>query len=156
MARETAYLVDNSAFNRARKAVVAQRLEPLVDRGLVHTCPPIELEAGRALPASQYERMLETRRQALIPAMLPDDIWERAADIQATLAARAAHFAPSVVDLLIAACADYHGLTVLHYDSDFDTITAATGIATEWVAPPGLADGPDDGGHAQQANDEQH
>ena len=57
---------------------------------------------------------------------------------------QATHFAPSVVDLLIAASADHHGLTVLHYDADFDTITAATGISSEWVAEPGTADLPDE------------
>lgn len=143
LVRETEYLVDNSAYSRARKAVVGERLQPLISRGLVYTCAPIELEAGRALDAGAYEPTLERRRVALIPAMLPEDVWERATTIQAILAGQSTHFAPSVVDLLIAACADYNGLTVLHYDADFETISAATGIPSEWVAPRGSADGPD-------------
>jgi hypothetical protein len=31
-------------------------------------------------------------------------------------------------------------LTVLHYDSDFDLIAAATGQVCEWVVPAGSVD----------------
>ncbi len=41
---------------------------------------------------------------------------------------------------LIAATAERHGVTVLHYDGDFDLITAITGQPTTWVAPAGTAD----------------
>lgn len=42
-----------------------------------------------------------------------------------------------VPDLLIAAAAEARGLTVLHYDSDFDQIAAATGQSCEWVVAAG-------------------
>jgi predicted nucleic acid-binding protein len=42
------------------------------------------------------------------------------------LAKNAQHRGPSVPDLLIAAVAERHGLTLLHYDSDFDRIISAT------------------------------
>ncbi|WP_069601520.1 PIN domain-containing protein [Mycobacterium kyorinense] len=40
-------------------------------------------------------------------------------------------------DLIIAATAELHGATVLHYDADYDRIAAVTGQATEWVATKG-------------------
>lgn len=40
-------------------------------------------------------------------------------------------------DLLVAAAAEAAGVTVLHYDEDFDRIAAVTGQATEWSAPRG-------------------
>jgi predicted nucleic acid-binding protein len=43
-------------------------------------------------------------------------------------------------DLLVAAAAEDAGLMVLHYDSDFDLIAAATGQPTEWVVPAGSID----------------
>lgn len=46
----------------------------------------------------------------------------------------------SVADLVIAATAERHGVTVLHYDGDYDMIAAVTGQPTEWVVPPGTAD----------------
>lgn len=43
-------------------------------------------------------------------------------------------------DLLIAAAAESLGLTVLHYDADFDRIAAVTGQPCEWVVPAGSVD----------------
>jgi predicted nucleic acid-binding protein len=43
-------------------------------------------------------------------------------------------------DLLVAAAAEAGGLTVLHYDADFDLIAAATGQSCEWVVPAGSVD----------------
>jgi predicted nucleic acid-binding protein len=40
-------------------------------------------------------------------------------------------------DLVIAATAELHGATVLHYNSDYDRIAAVTGQPTEWVAQRG-------------------
>ncbi len=45
-----------------------------------------------------------------------------------------------VSDLLIAAAAEARGLTVLHYDADFDRIASVTGQSCEWVAPAGSVD----------------
>jgi predicted nucleic acid-binding protein len=45
-----------------------------------------------------------------------------------------------VPDLLIAAAAEARGLIVLHYDNDFDQITAVTGQTCEWVVPAGSVD----------------
>ena len=45
-----------------------------------------------------------------------------------------------VSDLLIAAAAEANGLTVLHYDADFDRISAVTGQRCEWVVPAGSID----------------
>lgn len=43
-------------------------------------------------------------------------------------------------DLLIAATAERHDVTVLHYDADFDLIAEVTGQLTRWVVPRGSAD----------------
>jgi predicted nucleic acid-binding protein len=42
-----------------------------------------------------------------------------------------------VVDLLVAATAESHGLALLHYDRDFDRVGDVTGQATQWLAEPG-------------------
>jgi predicted nucleic acid-binding protein len=42
-----------------------------------------------------------------------------------------------VIDLLTAAVAEYHGATVLHYDADFEHISAATRQPHTWVVPRG-------------------
>jgi predicted nucleic acid-binding protein len=40
-------------------------------------------------------------------------------------------------DLLVAAVAERHALTLLHYDADFDTIAEITGQDARWVVPRG-------------------
>ena len=42
-----------------------------------------------------------------------------------------------VPDLFIAACAERHRLTIVHYDQDFETIAGVTGQPARWVAPRG-------------------
>jgi predicted nucleic acid-binding protein len=63
--------------------------------------------------------------------------FERAADVLELLARRGRHRSAGLPDLLQAAVAERHGVTLLHYDADFDFIGAATGQAVEWVVPRG-------------------
>ena len=58
----------------------------------------------------------------------------RAIEVQALLADRGRHRAPSVPDLIVAATAELAGLTVLHLDKDFDLIAEITGQPTERLA----------------------
>jgi hypothetical protein len=57
-------------------------------------------------------------------------------DVQGELSKTGRHRVP-IPDLLIAAAAEAGGLTVLHYDSDYDTIAEVTGQSVEWVVPRG-------------------
>ena len=58
-------------------------------------------------------------------------IEDRAVELQALLAERGLHRAPSIPDLLVAATAELAGLTVLHVDKDFDVIADVTGQPVE-------------------------
>ncbi len=62
---------------------------------------------------------------------------QRALEVQAALAERSQHRAVPLPDLLIAACAERAGLTVLHYDADFERIAKVTGQPTRWIVPRG-------------------
>ncbi|MFJ8621674.1 PIN domain nuclease [Kitasatospora sp. NPDC093550] len=70
----------------------------------------------------------------------PDEVWDRAIEVQALLTAGGNRRALPVPDLVIAATAERHAVTVLHYDGDYDMIAAVTGQPTRWVVPPGTAD----------------
>ncbi len=61
-------------------------------------------------------------------------IEDRAVEVQAVLAARGQHRAPSIPDLLIAATAELAELTVLHLDKDFELIEEITGQSIERLA----------------------
>ncbi len=53
------------------------------------------------------------------------------------LADRGQHRAPSIPDLLIAATGELVGLTVLHFDKDFDVISEVTGQPTHRLSVAG-------------------
>lgn len=63
-------------------------------------------------------------------------IFQRAIEVQGELARLGQHRLP-IPDLIVAAAAEAAGLTVLHYDADFDRIAAITGQPVEWVVPRG-------------------
>jgi predicted nucleic acid-binding protein len=65
---------------------------------------------------------------------------ERALDVQALLANRGQHRALSLVDALVAAVAEARALTVLHYDADFELVSAITGQPHRWVVQRGTVD----------------
>jgi predicted nucleic acid-binding protein len=58
-------------------------------------------------------------------------IEDRAVEVLGLLADRGQHRAPSIPDLIIAATAEFSGLTVLHLDKDFDVIADITGQPLE-------------------------
>ena len=77
-------------------------------------------------------------------AALPDcpigkEQWSRALWVYERLSGQRGAHQRSVKhpDLLIAAAAEAAGVTLLHYDEDYERIAAITGQPTRWLAPPG-------------------
>jgi predicted nucleic acid-binding protein len=62
---------------------------------------------------------------------------DRALAVHRQLAATSQHRHFRLPDLIIAATAELHGATVLHYDADYDRIADVTNQPTEWVATRG-------------------
>jgi predicted nucleic acid-binding protein len=62
---------------------------------------------------------------------------DRALEVQGRLAKRSQHRGVSLPDLVIAACAESAGLTVMHYDADYERIAEVTGQPVQWVVPRG-------------------
>ncbi|MGN9803097.1 PIN domain nuclease [Micromonospora sp. L32] len=133
------YLVDTSALVRlVRDPALRSRWEPAATAGLLATCPLVELEfLYTARLAADRARLQQLLRTAFSWVAMPDRSYERAAEIQEELTARGTHRSAGAVDLLLAATAEYQGLSLLHYDRDFDQIAAVTGQPMRWIAPPG-------------------
>lgn len=53
---------------------------------------------------------------------------------------RGTHRSASPIDLLVAATAEAHGLSLLHYDHDFVRVAEVTGQQVRWLADPGSID----------------
>jgi predicted nucleic acid-binding protein len=133
------YLIDKSAYSRAHLVNVGDRLEPLLVAGRVAVTGVAMLEILYSSRNHADHRWHRLRLDSLSRVPVTEAVVERALEIQDLMSQRGTHRSAFVPDLLIAACAEAHGLTVLHYDADYDTIAAVTGQPTEWVVPAGAA-----------------
>lgn len=130
-------LLDASAFWRLRSPQLEsnrrRQVAEWIARGIVAASTPLLLEtrAGRDLPPVD-------------PGELPW-LWiteraeHRATDLQHQLRAAHQHLGVPPLDYLIAAVAEDHGASILHYDPDFELLAANTDLAAtvEALAPLG-------------------
>lgn len=132
------YLVDTSALARKDRLRVDERLRGVLAEKAAALCGVVELEILYAArdPADMVERQREMAEIFAHVDTIEAD-FTRAKELMRELAARGKHRAAGVADLLIASCAGRAGLTLLHYDSDFDTIAGITGQSVEWIVPRG-------------------
>ena len=129
----TGWLVDKSALVRLGSAVDAEVWVARIDRGLVRISTLTRLEVGYSARSSdEFARWRERPPLSALPVeYLTPAVEDRAVAVQALLAERGQHHAPSVPELLIAASAELAGLVVLHDDKDFELIASLTGQAAE-------------------------
>lgn len=132
------FLADKSALTRREtRPEVREVLEPLLVAGEIATCGIVDLELlYSARDRATYRSLVEALR-GMPRAPLDEDAVNRALSVQAMLAERSQHRAVPLPDLLVAACAESAGLTVLHYDADFDRIAELTGQPTQWIVERG-------------------
>lgn len=132
------FLVDTSVTTRLASPAVRHAIEELDAFGLARSTMT-DLEVGfSARSAVEWDALhsaLHTFRSVEIEARH----FRRAGEMQRLLADRGLR-GRKVPDLLIAAAAEEHALTVLHYDIDFDHIASVTGQPTRWVVPRGSID----------------
>jgi hypothetical protein len=132
------FLIDTSAAARMRMTAVADRLEPLITGGLVATCATLDAEAlYSARSPEDYEQVRADRREAYEYLPTDDIHWQRAFDVQRTLARTGRHRAVGIADLVTAVLAAEHGMTIVHYDSDFEIAGEVLEFEHRWVLPRG-------------------
>lgn len=131
------YLIDKSALSRMPHPAVRSRLAPIIEAGEAATCAIVDLEVLFSARNRQEHDLIRQRRNLAYDSVpINEAILQRAIDIQAELARSGRHRLP-IPDLIIAAAAEAAGLTVLHYDHDYDLIAEVTGQPTEWVVERG-------------------
>jgi predicted nucleic acid-binding protein len=132
------FLADKSALTRREtRREVRGILEPLLLAGEVATCGIVDLELLYSATSPTTYSALADALRGMPRVPLDDRAVERALEVQAKLAERSQHRAVPLPDLLIAACAENAGLTVLHYDADYERIAKLTGQAVQWIVPRG-------------------
>lgn len=130
------WLVDSSALSRLNRPEVESVLGPRLMSGQLGVSIVTELEVGYSARSTiHYRATRHSIVDSLIPVSMPYRAEARAREVQAVLVERGQHRSAGVADLLIAATAEMEGLTVLHYDADFDLIAEITGQPCEWVVP---------------------
>lgn len=133
------HLLDTSVLTRIREPSVRAAIEPRAERAELARAAISDLEIGfSARNAEEWDRLLDGL-EAFDLVEITGEHLRRAKQVQRLLASKHQR-GRKVPDLLIAAAAEARGLTVLHYDTDFDLIAAATGQSCEWVVPAGSVD----------------
>lgn len=132
------YLADKSALTRRETRPDVRRvIEPLLLSGAIATCGIVDLELLYSASSPAVYASLAASLRALPRVHVTEAIMDRALEVQAHLAKRSQHRAVPLPDLIVAACAESAGLTVLHYDGDYDRIAEITGQPSRWVLPRG-------------------
>lgn len=138
MALIARYLIDTSAAARMTHQLVRERLTPLITGGVVATCATLDAEAlYSARSLEEYERLWADRHAAYEYLPTEDEHWQRAFDAQRELARTGRHRAVGIADLLTAALAAEHRLTLIHYDADFEIAAQVLTLDHRWIAPRG-------------------
>jgi predicted nucleic acid-binding protein len=104
-----------------------------VAAGLVAVGPITGLEFFHsARSAADRAIDIEEMRAAFLWVPVHDRAFVRAWEVQGELTAKGQHRGAGPVDLVVAATAELHGLTLLHHDHDFDVVAAVTGQPVRW------------------------
>jgi predicted nucleic acid-binding protein len=132
------YIVDNSVWGRIKLPEVRQAVDGLTD--VICTVTPQRLEFLYSTTSQEdfdeQQQFLDAAGVHLEPA---DDLNDTCEDVQRALATHGRLRSIGPVDVMIAAYAYRHRLTVLHDDSEFSDHIAAPiqGFHQEWVVPRG-------------------
>lgn len=95
---------------------------------------------ARGVVAASTPLLLETRAGRDLPPVDPGELswlWiteraeRRATDLQGQLRAAGRHLGVPPLDYLIAAVAEDHGASLLHYDADFERLATTTDLAAK-------------------------
>ena len=130
------YLIDTSVIFRLGAPSVRAVIEPLVAAGRVGRAGIADLEVGYGCRNAREWDNAQSDLSVFELVETVADHFRRARQVQRLLASRSQR-GRKIPDLLIAAAAEQAGLTVLHYDSDYDIIAKVTGQPCEWIVPAG-------------------
>ena len=133
------HLVDTSVLTRLARPEVRTAIQPRAEHGELARAGISDLEVGcSARSAPEWDRLARALELFNLVETTAEHV-RRAKQVQRLLAAKHQR-GRKVPDLLVAAAAEAEGLIILHYDADFDRISAVTGQQSEWVVPAGSID----------------
>ena len=127
------WLIDKSAMVRLADSPDAPEWAIRIERGLVRMTTVTRLEVGNSARSGPDLRagLQQPPLSAMPVEYQTPAIEDRAVEVLSLLADRGQHRSPSIPDLIIAATAELAGLTILHFDKDFELIADITGQPLE-------------------------
>ena len=130
----TRWMLDTSALAQRRHPEVDERLRTAIREGAA-VCDMIVAESliRASSPADRAAR--HQFFEAVEVLAVDDQVWGEVFAIAGVLAESGRLVATG--DAVIAACAVVNGLSVLHYDLDYETLADEVDLRQEWVVPPG-------------------
>lgn len=133
------YLIDTSVLKRLGRAEVRAVIEPLAMSGQVGRPRICDLEIGfSARNVPEWDRLIGALDAFTLVETTTSHL-RRALQVQRQLV-KSSQRGRKIPDLLVAAAAEDHDASVLHYDADFDLIAAVTGQRCQWVVSAGSVD----------------
>jgi hypothetical protein len=132
------FLIDTSALARlVRVGAESFGWDQAAAAGLIAVCPITELEFFySARSPADRERTIQQMQSVLGWVPVHDRAFSRAWEVQGELTNKAQHRSAGPVDLVVAATAELHGLTLLHHDRDFVQVASITGQPLRWYGAP--------------------
>jgi len=132
------YLADTSVYVlQGRHPQVRRRFETLLVEGRLAACQMTALEYLNNAPDPKGYEILYGALRGQRWLDVTAEAMDRAMQVHRTMAKTSQHRHFRLPDLIIAATAELHHATVLHYDADYDRIASITGQPVEWIAPKG-------------------
>jgi predicted nucleic acid-binding protein len=134
-------LADTSVWARIRRPGL-EWFQAAIEDGRVAVCDQVAMELLWSSRGIRHFRATEAALLACPWLEVGSTDWVEARRVFRALAARGPlhHRQVKIPDLLIAAVANRVGVTLVHYDGDYDTIASVTGQPTRWAAPRGSLD----------------
>jgi predicted nucleic acid-binding protein len=128
------FLVDTSALARFMRAGAESfGWDQAASAGLLALCPVTELEFFySARSVVDREQGIQDVHAVFGWVPVHDRAYTRAWQVQGELTAKGQHRGAGPVDLVVAATAELHDLTLLHHDRDFEVIARVTGQPLRW------------------------
>lgn len=132
-------VADTSVWARKSHPALRDWFASAIGAGEIAGCDMIALELLYSARNPAEFSLIEDGLLGM-PWIPPDAAdWPRAREVYRALGSRPGMAQRSVKhpDLLIAAAAERAGLTLVHYDADYEIISEVTGQPVRWVAPRG-------------------
>lgn len=130
------HLVDTSVLKRLADSEIRAQIEHRVGAGAISRPSICDLEIGySARNGTEWDRLIQA-----LDAFEPIETTSAHIRRALRLLAQRSQRGSKIPDLLVAAAAEEHDLTLLHYDADIDLIASVTGQRCRWIVPAGGAD----------------